>query len=437
MKRTIILVMLAIPICMHAQKKGGEPINDQDNPLRTQTIAEDLVVQGSECIGVDCLTTESFGSDTQRYKENNLRIHFDDTSDPKGVFSSNDWRIEINSISTGGDGYFSINDVTGATVPFLIEAGAGSNTLYVSDSENVGFGTNNPVVNLHVAEGNSPTLRLEQDASNGFTPQTWDIAGNEANFFVRNVTNSSALPFRIYPTAEEDNLVLRNDKVGIGEVNPLESLHIKTTGDEAPSILLDSPSIDWSMGIDPLQLTEFRLADLSLGTVPMVITSGAPDDSFLMDQNGNIGLGTDNPLHKLHVQGDIAKTGSIVGVSDQRIKTNISSVTGALTIINALDGKKYDFKTEEYPTMNLPEGTQYGLIAQDVEKVLEDLVRKKFMQTTNEDGETILLNGVNYEQIIPILINAIKEQDKTIQKLTKNAQDTEARLAALEAKLIE
>jgi hypothetical protein len=45
-----------------------------------QVFTTDVIVQGSECVGFDCATSESFGSDTLRLKENNLRIHFDDTS---------------------------------------------------------------------------------------------------------------------------------------------------------------------------------------------------------------------------------------------------------------------------------------------------------------------------------------------------------------------
>ena len=84
-----------------------------------------------------------------------------------------------------------------------IEGGAGANSIHVDSSGNlggnVGFGTSTPVVDLHNASGNSPTLRLEQTGSSGFTPQSWDLVGNETNFFIRDVTNGSALPFRIRP----------------------------------------------------------------------------------------------------------------------------------------------------------------------------------------------------------------------------------------------
>ena len=111
-----------------------------------------------------------------------------------------------------------------------MEAGAPTNALYVEADGDVGVGTNNPVVSVHAVDGNTPTLRLEQDGSSGFTPQTWDMAGNETNFFVRDATNGSALSFRIFPGSEnDDGLVIRNSRVGVFTDNPSQTLHVRKT----------------------------------------------------------------------------------------------------------------------------------------------------------------------------------------------------------------
>ncbi len=158
-----------------------------------QVILDDLIVDGSICAGLDCVNGESFGFDTLRLKENNLRIRFFDTSS-SASFPSNDWQITANESSNGGLNKFSIDDIDGGRTPFTIEAGAPSHSLYVDDGGRIGFGTGTPVVELHVKDGDTPTLRLEQDGSSGFTPQTWDVAGNETNFFIRDATNGSTLP---------------------------------------------------------------------------------------------------------------------------------------------------------------------------------------------------------------------------------------------------
>jgi len=233
MKKTTyfaICLFTFISINLSAQKQ--DPVIDQDNPLKAQVITQDLVVQGSECVGIDCASTESFGFDTERYKENNLRIHFDDTS-ASASFPSNDWRIEINSSANGGASYFAIQDATAGRIPFIIEAGAPVDALRVDASGNLGVGNANPVVEVHVTDGDSPTLRLEQDGSSGFTAQTWDMAGNETNFFVRDVTNGSKLPFKIKPGAPDNALFISaSGTVGINTQTPEanKSIHAKHSG---------------------------------------------------------------------------------------------------------------------------------------------------------------------------------------------------------------
>ena len=157
-------------------------------------INDDLIVDGSACIGFDCVNGESFGFDTLRLKENNLRIKFDDTS-TIGSFPRNDWQLTA-------------NDSANARTPFTVEANARSHSLYVDDGGRIGSRTSTPSVEIHTIDGDTPTLRLQQDGSSGFAPQTWDVAGNETNFFVRDVTNGSTLPFRIRPGAPSSSIFI-------------------------------------------------------------------------------------------------------------------------------------------------------------------------------------------------------------------------------------
>ncbi|MEO1083339.1 MAG: hypothetical protein AAFY88_03780, partial [Acidobacteriota bacterium] len=140
--------------------------SDLDGLLKVDVVNEDQIVQGSLCVGTKCEANEGFGFDTQRLKEDNLRIHFDDTSD-SASFSGNDWRISINDSGNGGDGYFAVDDATGETTPFRIDAGAPNNSLRVDPSGRIGIGTSNPVLPAHIVDGNTPALRLEQDGSDG------------------------------------------------------------------------------------------------------------------------------------------------------------------------------------------------------------------------------------------------------------------------------
>jgi len=206
-----------------------------------QVIADDLIVQGSNCIGIDCVNNESFGFDTLRLKENNLRITAVDTSS-SASFPTNDWQITFNDSADGGQNKFSIDDIDGGKTPFTIEAGAPSNSLYVDSSKNVGLGTSTPALNLHILDGDTPAMRLEQDSSSGFTAQIWDVAGNEANFFIRDVTNGSKLPFKIIPNAPTNSLyVASNGNIGLGTASPAASLHAKRT-DGTASLKIEETS---------------------------------------------------------------------------------------------------------------------------------------------------------------------------------------------------
>jgi len=204
--------------------------------------ADDVIIQGSLCVGLDCVVNESFGFDTVRLKENNTRIKFDDTSTGTG-FPNHDWQLTANDSASGGANKFSIEDITAATVPVTITGSAPTNSIFVDSSGRVGFHTATPVLDLHVATGNTPALRLEQNSSGGFTAQTWDMAGNEANFFVRDVTGGSRLPFRIRPGAPTSSIdISASGKVGVGTASPSEQLHTLLTQDAGTVSMVENAS---------------------------------------------------------------------------------------------------------------------------------------------------------------------------------------------------
>jgi len=256
-------------------------------------IVDDLIVNGgSICVGFDCVNGESFGFDTLRLKENNLHLHFDDTSS-SASFPNNDWRIVINDSSNGGGNYFAIEDSTAARTVFKIEAGAPTNSLYVDNGGDVGIGTSSPVVEVHAVDGNTPTLRLEQDGSSGFTPQTWDLAGNETNFFIRDVSNGSSLPFRIRPGAPTDSIdIAANGNIGMGTSSAQDDLHIKDTAGAARLRLTSNKTSSTTEDSDWIVNSNgtFRVSAGSSNTPQLVIQA-----------DNKVGLGTSSPEDDLHI----------------------------------------------------------------------------------------------------------------------------------------
>ena len=186
--------------------RSGEAVA---SPVMDDVVIDDQIIQGSLCVGVDCVNGEAFGFDTIRLKENNLRIRFTDTSN-SGSFPTNDWEITINDSSNGGANYFAVTDVNASRVPFRIEAGARAEAVHIDATGRVGFGTATPVLLLHTLDGDTPTLRLDQSGAQGYSPQTWDVAGNEANFFVRDA-GANTLPLRIRPGAPTSAIDVQAD----------------------------------------------------------------------------------------------------------------------------------------------------------------------------------------------------------------------------------
>jgi len=122
--------------------------------------------------------------------------------------------------------------------------------------------------------------------------------------------------------------------------------------------------------------------------------------------SGSLGIGVMNPIHKLQVAGTVYASGSLLQ-SDIRWKKNIVNLESPLAKVLKLNGVKYDWRVEEFPNMGFDNKKQIGFIAQDVEKIIPELI------TTGEDG----YKSISYEKVNAYLVEAIKEQQKEIDSL--------------------
>jgi hypothetical protein len=122
-----------------------------------------------------------------------------------------------------------------------------------------------------------------------------------------------------------------------------------------------------------------------------------------IDANGNVGIGTDDcDDYKLKVNGVIhATNGSAnywTSTSDRRWKKDIKTLDNSLDKIAALRGVSYLWRVDDFPNKNFSDGTQLGVIAQEIETVFPELVH------TDKKG----YKSVQYSNIVAPLIEAIK-----------------------------
>jgi hypothetical protein len=398
-------------------------------------IPDDLIVQGSACVGLDCVNGEVFGFDTVRLKENNTRLQFDDTSTSAG-FPTTNWQIRANSSASGGDSFLGFvdqgntgNSETG-TIVLQVNAGAPANSVKVASNGKVGFRTATPVLDLHITTGDTPAHRLEQTNASGFTAQTWDIAGNEANFFVRDVTGGSRLPFRIRPGAPTSSIDINaSGFVGVGTASPINDIHIVsknttsnatlriettatgTNGGAFVSLVGANTNASWLLGTNRSDL--FGAAD-SLGISKNAGTTGA---KFVIQDNGNVGIGTTAPTQLLSVNGTAGKPGGGTWdvFSDERLKNIKGRYNVGLKALMKLQPIRYEYKPDN-PLGIKSEGENIGFGAQSLQKIIPEAVTK------NSNGYLM----VKSDPILWTMLNAIQEQQKEIAELKGQVRKLQA-----------
>ncbi len=140
-----------------------------------------------------------------------------------------------------------------------------------------------------------------------------------------------------------------------------------------------------------------------------------------------------------YFDGDVHSTGTVTWASDGMLKKNVADMNPntALAKLLLLQPKTYEFKRADYPYLSLPQGTQNGLIAQEVQQVFPELVKDiKQPERKDKDGKTVSpeleYKGLNYAGLIPVLVSAVKEQQTKIDSL-EDVINT--RLAEIEARL--
>jgi hypothetical protein len=134
---------------------------------------------------------------------------------------------------------------------------------------------------------------------------------------------------------------------------------------------------------------------------------------------------------ELYVNGDVHATGTVTSASDARYKRDVRPIKSAMTIARAVNPVTFDFKVEKFPERRFPTARQSGVIAQELEMTLPDLV------TVDDAG----YKGVDYTRLGVYALAALKELDSDVDaefEAQRGRIATQAKtIVALEKRLAE
>jgi hypothetical protein len=273
---------------------------------------------------------------------------------------------------------------------------------------NVGIGTTAPVDKLDV--NGSIRFRLNTPSFTGavdsgvldFVPTSifpTDPQIRLAAIGTATVGASIAFQTGLSTTVAERMRITSSGFVGIGTTAPTYRLQVSDTiasvtafGNFAALQSIGGTGYRWSLNNDSTFRLQYTTNGFSTITTPLFVTS-----------NGALGVGVTptNTAGRLEAANDIVAYSS----SDKRWKTNIKNIDSPLEKISKINGVEFDWIEDEPVHGN--KGHDVGVIAQEIEQILPDIVQ------TRESG----MKAVQYDKIIPLLIESIKEQQKQIEEL--------------------
>jgi hypothetical protein len=296
--------------------------------------------------------------------------------------------------------------------------------MKIDANGNVGIGTTSPNYSLVVSGNGKPdgTRILVNETTKPAaiitsTPNTAFIFGTEGDNGGELLPGSTSKQciinsVGVYPMLFATNNVERmridgNGRVGIGTKSPAAKLHINNgqlwlLGDTTPGRIV------LGEGAENPQYGDLQWD--SINNSMRIKTADTNNPLILQPLGGKVGIGK-TPSYTLDVNGPVYSLNNLL-TSDLRFKTSVYTIPDALAKIDSIRGVYYHWNISQFPERNFPAAKQIGVIAQEVEKIIPEIV------DTDANG----YKSVSYEKLSVVLIEAVKEQKNTIDNLKNDVE---------------
>jgi hypothetical protein len=345
----------------------------------------------------------------------------------------------VNTVSIGSD------SATGGG-KILLNTNGSVNNVFISsygssyfNGGNVGIGTTSPSFKLDVNGilGLSGFRFADKD---GNYNRIFEPAGNVAMYLGNasdpgNYYDNTSHNFRTRGGGTFYMVINSSGNVGIGTTSPSYKLHLRETTSADCRLQIENTSTG-NAGIEIVggggnQYIDFTPVASTDFEGRIIYSSSSDEMQFMTNitnrfklnsngaevQNGALGVG----VAANSTDGRIDASNDIVAYSsDKRLKTNIQSIENPLDKIGKLSGFTYNWNDKAAKLANYDTNESLiGVFAQEVQAVLPEAVK---LAPFDNDGNNKSISGENYltvqyEKIVPLLIEAIKEQQKQIDDL--------------------
>ncbi len=418
---------------------GGTSIGFYTTPNGTLALTERMRINDAGKVGIGTTTP------TGRFQI----THGGSDSDPHFKVETNDgfasrvtWATTTNSNTWTAQSY--IESATASSNYWRLEYNS-SPQIYLRGDGNFGIGTSVPTKKLHVYNGNSG-VTANGSANSFFESNTnnyLQLGSPETseNGILFGKPTGSASGGIIYTGTNAMNLrtggnntrmtILSSGNVGIGTTTPATTFEVSSTG--SPYIRISDVSGGSDVGLEFFRtgagFVDWRVRD-SGGDLDFL----ASTDDFATTVNEyqmtttsfSPGVTNTNSLGSASFRWTaVHATNGTIQTSDRREKENIKTLNYGLKDVLNMSPVRYTWKA------NPEQGQKVGLIAQEVAAIIPEVVTGLKPDGTIGEGRL----GMNYAELVPVLINAIKEQQQMIDKLNNNVENMRQELASTKREL--